>query len=325
MNYNDQEVPWTRIHEFKHFHPERTYLPGKTVIVHEYSRFAEDDDEPYYPINTAEDREKLLKYRELAKREPMVLFGGRLGTYKYLDMHMAIGSALSMFENKLRPHFADGARSPAEASTNDRHRQPTADADRTPRAAAPDPADRPRHRRLRAVRRPEEARLDADRYEIGGNRGRQGPQQRRDPAVHLDRPLDPPRPDRVAHALRRRAGSKLSFGTYFNGFPASYWRRWTVVTRSRLTVTDGRLGRQRDVYKSMANGRSQRVDSATTGGRRPATFEFDLSLTPFVDGGWYWYDVVAGDEDAIVESAEWTAEVPATGRSTAPPTSRSPR
>jgi UDP-galactopyranose mutase len=109
MNYNDQEVPWTRIHEFKHFHPERTYISGKTVIVHEYSRFAEDDDEPYYPINTAEDREKLLKYRELAKREPMVLFGGRLGTYKYLDMHMAIGSALSMFENKLRPHFTEGA------------------------------------------------------------------------------------------------------------------------------------------------------------------------------------------------------------------------
>ncbi|WP_209022036.1 UDP-galactopyranose mutase [Nocardioides sp. 503] len=109
VNYNDQEVPWTRILEFKHLHPERTYLPGKTIVVHEYSRFAEDDDEPYYPVNTAEDRAKLLKYRELAKKEPMVLFGGRLGTYKYLDMHMAIGSALSMFENKLKPHFADGA------------------------------------------------------------------------------------------------------------------------------------------------------------------------------------------------------------------------
>ena len=108
MNYNDQEVPYTRIHEFKHFHPERTYLPGKSVIVHEYSRFAEEGDEPYYPINTAEDREKLLKYRELAKKEPMVLFGGRLGTYKYLDMHMAIGSALSMYDNKLKPHFTEG-------------------------------------------------------------------------------------------------------------------------------------------------------------------------------------------------------------------------
>ena len=111
VNYNDQDVPYTRIIEFKHFHPERvkTHIPGKTVIVHEYSRFAGDDDEPYYPINTAEDREKLLRYRDLAKAEPMVLFGGRLGTYKYLDMHMAIGSALSMYDNKLKPHFASGA------------------------------------------------------------------------------------------------------------------------------------------------------------------------------------------------------------------------
>ena len=111
VNYNDQDVPFTRIIEFKHFHPERvkTHIPGKTIIVHEYSRFAEEGDEPYYPINTAEDREKLLRYRELAKKEPMVLFGGRLDTYKYLDMHMAIGSALSMFDNKLRPHFAEGA------------------------------------------------------------------------------------------------------------------------------------------------------------------------------------------------------------------------
>nr|WP_221199656.1 UDP-galactopyranose mutase [Nocardioides soli] len=111
VNYNDYDVPYTRIIEFKHFHPERvkTHLPGRTVIVHEYSRFAEEGDEPYYPINTAEDRRTLLRYRELAQQEPMVLFGGRLGTYKYLDMHMAIGSALSMFENKLRPHFAEGA------------------------------------------------------------------------------------------------------------------------------------------------------------------------------------------------------------------------
>jgi UDP-galactopyranose mutase len=108
VNANDQEVPWTRVLEFKHLHPERTYLPGKSIVVHEYSRFAEPDDEPYYPINTAEDRAKLLKYRDLAKAEPMVLFGGRLGTYKYLDMHMAIGSALSMVDNKLKPHFADG-------------------------------------------------------------------------------------------------------------------------------------------------------------------------------------------------------------------------
>ncbi|WP_110206279.1 UDP-galactopyranose mutase [Nocardioides daejeonensis] len=110
VNANDPEVPFTRELEFKHLHPERaaTYKKGRSIVVREFSRFAEEGDEPYYPINTAEDRAKLLKYRDLAKEEPMVLFGGRLGTYKYLDMHMAIGSALSMFENKLRPHFADG-------------------------------------------------------------------------------------------------------------------------------------------------------------------------------------------------------------------------
>jgi UDP-galactopyranose mutase len=109
MNYPDPEVPYTRIHEFRHFHPERDYPGDRTVIMREYSRFAEKGDEPYYPVNTAEDREKLLRYRELARKEPMVLFGGRLGTYKYLDMHMAIGSALSMYDNRLRPYFTDGA------------------------------------------------------------------------------------------------------------------------------------------------------------------------------------------------------------------------
>ncbi len=109
MNYADEDVPFTRIHEFRHFHPERDWYPkDKTVIVHEYSRFAESGDEPYYPINTPEDREKLLRYRELARAEPNVLFGGRLGTYKYLDMHMAIGSALSMYDNKLKPFFSEG-------------------------------------------------------------------------------------------------------------------------------------------------------------------------------------------------------------------------
>jgi len=109
MNYADEDVPYTRIIEPRHFHPERDHYPSdKTVVMREFSRFAEPGDEPYYPVNTAEDRAKLLQYRDLAKKETDVLFGGRLGTYKYLDMHMAIGSALTMFENKLRPHFTGG-------------------------------------------------------------------------------------------------------------------------------------------------------------------------------------------------------------------------
>ncbi|MGV9769748.1 UDP-galactopyranose mutase [Microbacterium sp. NPDC003461] len=102
MNYPDPDVPFTRIHEFKHFHPERkdVYPTDKTVIMREFSRFATRDDEPYYPVNTDEDRKGLLAYRELAKGEEDVHFGGRLGTYQYLDMHMAIGSALSMWRNE---------------------------------------------------------------------------------------------------------------------------------------------------------------------------------------------------------------------------------
>jgi len=109
MNYADPGVPYTRIHEFRHFHPEREYPAGKTVIMREFSRFAKGSDEPYYPVNTPQDRERLLKYRDLGRHEKGVLFGGRLGTYKYLDMHVAIGAALSMVDNKLMPHFAQGA------------------------------------------------------------------------------------------------------------------------------------------------------------------------------------------------------------------------
>ncbi|TDE22082.1 UDP-galactopyranose mutase [Actinomadura sp. 6K520] len=112
MNYADEDVPYTRIHEFRHFHPERhnRYPADRTVIMREYSRFAERGDEPYYPINTQKDRERLGAYRKLIAAEEGVLFGGRLGTYKYLDMHMAIASALSMVDNRLRPHFTEGAR-----------------------------------------------------------------------------------------------------------------------------------------------------------------------------------------------------------------------
>jgi UDP-galactopyranose mutase len=112
MNYNDLDVPYTRIHEFRHFHPERDYPTDKTVIMREFSRFASDDDEPYYPINTEADRALLAAYRDRARAETVaakVLFGGRLGTYQYLDMHMAIASALNMYDNVLVPHLRDGA------------------------------------------------------------------------------------------------------------------------------------------------------------------------------------------------------------------------
>ncbi|MBC9225664.1 UDP-galactopyranose mutase [Aeromicrobium sp. 636] len=110
MNYADEEIPYTRIHEFRHFHPERDYPSDATVIMREFSRFARagTDDEPYYPVNTADDRTALKAYRDLVDGESGVHFGGRLGTYQYLDMHMAIASALSMVDNVLRPGLVRG-------------------------------------------------------------------------------------------------------------------------------------------------------------------------------------------------------------------------
>ncbi|GGF56297.1 glycosyl transferase [Marmoricola endophyticus] len=156
---------------------------------------------------------------------------------------------------------------------------------------------------------PEGAALDADKYEVGSNRQaqqlnvaqmRQG--VRSGVSVHPDQ-------IRSRTALRVPASDRLSFGTYFNAFPASYWRRWSVVSEVRLTVTVTGPDATVIVYKSMARGNSQRVGAETSESDGSSTFSFDLSLKPFVDGGWYWYDVVAGEQDVVVESAEWTAEV----------------
>jgi UDP-galactopyranose mutase len=102
LNYADLSEKFTRIHEFKHFHPERNHLGEKTIIAKEFSRIAGNSDEPYYPVNTKEDRDKMRDYRRLMESTPNVHFGGRLGSYQYLDMHMAIASALVAFENSIK-------------------------------------------------------------------------------------------------------------------------------------------------------------------------------------------------------------------------------
>ncbi len=164
---------------------------------------------------------------------------------------------------------------------------------------------------LRLYVDPEAAVLDADKYEIGTNRNARamhasGLRQSISTGATLH-------PDQIEsrHQLRIPTGERVSFGTYFNAFPASYWRRWSVVSDVTLTVRLSGRGATVTVYRSMANGRSQRVDSAGTENEESGRFTFELPLKPFVDGGWYWYDVVAGDESVAVESAEWTAEVPA--------------
>lgn len=94
INYGDEDVPWTRISEHKHFSPWETH--EKTVIFKEYSRFCEEKDTPYYPIRLAKEKSQLKEYIELASGERNMTFVGRLGTYRYLDMHVTIAEALDV-------------------------------------------------------------------------------------------------------------------------------------------------------------------------------------------------------------------------------------
>ena len=99
VNYTDAETPYTRIIEHKHF--EFGTQP-KTVISREYSAEWKPGDEPYYPVNDDKNGALYAEYKKLADAEPGVLFGGRLGEYKYYDMDAVIASALDMCEKELR-------------------------------------------------------------------------------------------------------------------------------------------------------------------------------------------------------------------------------
>ena len=98
VNYVETEVPFTRIHEFKHYHPEAKDVMAtpKTIITREFSRAWTPGDEPYYPIDNAESRALLERYRAEAAKFPHLTIGGRLGGYKYLDMDQSIGAALAV-------------------------------------------------------------------------------------------------------------------------------------------------------------------------------------------------------------------------------------
>lgn len=92
INYCDPDVPWTRIAEHKHFAPWESH--EATVIFRESSRYCESGDTPYYPIRLAKEKGQLARYIALAREEKNVSFVGRLGTYRYLDMHVTIAEAL---------------------------------------------------------------------------------------------------------------------------------------------------------------------------------------------------------------------------------------
>ena len=98
VNYTEYEVPYTRIIEHKHFEFGKQ---EKTVITREYPSEWTKGAEPYYPVNNEENNELYKKYKALADKEEGVIFGGRLGTYRYLDMHHVVAEALMMAKAEL--------------------------------------------------------------------------------------------------------------------------------------------------------------------------------------------------------------------------------
>jgi galactofuranosylgalactofuranosylrhamnosyl-N-acetylglucosaminyl-diphospho-decaprenol beta-1,5/1,6-galactofuranosyltransferase len=102
------------------------------------------------------------------------------------------------------------------------------------------------------------------------------------------------------------SGSRVSFGTYFNAFPASYWRRWSTVDAVTLRI---RVAGESKVilYRSTARGHSHPVESIGVESDDAETIERVLSLAPFIDGGWYWFDIVAGPRGATLIEADWLA------------------
>ena len=104
VNYTDKETPWTRIIEHKWFEfgkdENGNDLP-KTIISKEYSSEWKPGDEPYYPVNDKKNGELYQKYKALAEKEENIIFGGRLGEYKYYDMDAVIASALECARNQL--------------------------------------------------------------------------------------------------------------------------------------------------------------------------------------------------------------------------------
>ena len=99
MNYGEESVPYTRISEHKHFTPWENH--DKTVYFKEFSRLAEEQDIPYYPIRLVDEKNMLEKYVELANQETKVTFVGRLATYRYLDMDVTIREALDVADKFL--------------------------------------------------------------------------------------------------------------------------------------------------------------------------------------------------------------------------------
>ncbi|KEI43529.1 glycosyltransferase [Saccharopolyspora rectivirgula] len=126
--------------------------------------------------------------------------------------------------------------------------------------------------------------------------------------------LDEPDPTSTCTVLSRRsvevaAHSKVSFASYFNAFPASYWKRWTKVDEVVLRLKVRGAGRL-DVYRSKPNGDSVHLEGTPVASEDWTALEFRVSLTPFEDGGWVWFDVFTNNSTLEIDQAAWTTDLP---------------
>lgn len=118
MNYNDADVPYTRILEHQHYDPQAAEhkVPGKTIITREYSRLAEEGDEVYYPVDNDASRALATAYKAKAKAEEAagIFFGGRTANFLYWDMFQAVNAAMHLYDKQLR-HLLGGTQAPTES------------------------------------------------------------------------------------------------------------------------------------------------------------------------------------------------------------------
>ena len=295
MNYNDADVPYTRIHEFRHFHPERDTYPDDKTVIMKFSRFASDDDEPYYPINTPRTGAMLARYRErvVPSCESKVLFGGVWAPP--VPRHMAIASALTMFDNT----------SPRICATVSRCTRPT--------------TERWVGRRMTDASTTTKA-SDEDRAEGCRCRHRSQPSLQRVIFLRPGEPLDVRSLYLVeADGNQRRAHSPSRTSVVIGG--ESEVSLEPISTRSRrllAALDDADLGRPcassspvlRVSTCIAPRSTAPASASAATWSRRragPRCDQFELDLGPFEDGGWIWFDITA--TPTLRSSAGWYSAV----------------
>ncbi|TQM67226.1 galactofuranosylgalactofuranosylrhamnosyl-N-acetylglucosaminyl-diphospho-decaprenol beta-1,5/1,6-galactofuranosyltransferase [Actinomadura hallensis] len=134
-------------------------------------------------------------------------------------------------------------------------------------------------------------------------------------------PFRPASKDDSAEIIGRRSivvpsGARVSFCSYFNAFPAGYWRRWSTIENVRLRLR-ARGEATILIYRSTGKGHLERVKSLHIASDTSVEETVDLPLAPFIDGGWYWFDIVADGRTAVLDSADWCAVTPRTVQGTA--------